>query len=64
VMVGAGAGRHLIGIAGLAALAAAGALARHDHRPRVALLALAGLSVAAIALGLPPGAGPPPGVHP
>jgi hypothetical protein len=33
VMVGSGAGRHLIGIAGLAALAAAGALARHDRRP-------------------------------
>jgi hypothetical protein len=64
VMVGSGAARHLIGMAGLVALAAAGALARHDRRPRVALLALAGLGVAVIALGLPPGAGPPPGVHP
>jgi hypothetical protein len=63
-MAGTGAGRHLMGIAALAALAAAGALARHDRRPRVALLALAGLGVAVIALRLPPGAGPPPGVHP
>ena len=63
VMVGDGAGRHLIGIAGLVALAAAGALARHDRRPRIALLALAGLGAAAVALGLPPGAGPPPGAY-
>lgn len=38
-------GWHLCRLAGLAALAAAGALARHDRRPRVALLALGGLIV-------------------
>lgn len=50
-------GWHLTGLAGMVALAAAGALARHDRRPRVALLALAGLgaAVAGIALGMPTG---------
>lgn len=50
-------GWHLAGLAGMVALAVAGALARHDRRARVALLALAGLgaAVAGIALGLPTG---------
>jgi len=57
---GASVAWHLVGLAGLATLAAAGALARHDRRPRIALLVLAGLcaTVAGVALGLP---GPPPG---
>jgi len=56
-LVGASVGWHLIGLAGLAAFAAAGALARHDRRPRVALLALAGFgaAVAGVALGSPTG---------
>jgi hypothetical protein len=56
-LVGASVGWHLTGLAGLTALAAAGALARHDRRPRVALLALAGLgaAVAGVALGSPAG---------
>lgn len=50
-------GWHLTGLAGMLALAVAGALARHDRRPRVALLALAGLgaAVAGVALGMPTG---------
>jgi len=60
-LVGASVGWHLVGLAGLATLTAAGALARHDRRPRIVLLAFAGLCAtgAGIALGLPPG--PPPG---
>jgi len=56
-LIGASVGWHLLGLAGLTALAAAGALARHDRRPRIALLALAGLgsAVAGIELGWPPG---------
>jgi hypothetical protein len=54
VPVGAPDNWHLVRLAGLAALAAAGALARHDRRPRVALLALMGLGAAlagAVSLG-------------
>ena len=56
-MVNTSVGWHLAGLVGLTALAAAGALARHDRRPRVVVLALAGLAatVAGIALGLPSG---------
>lgn len=59
-LTGASVGWHLVGLAGLTVLAAAGALARHDRRPRIALLALAGLAatVAGLALGM---ASPPPG---
>jgi len=61
-------GSLVTGIAALVVLAAAGALARHDRRPRIALLALVALGVAAIALGLPQGPdaglGPPPGTGP
>jgi hypothetical protein len=64
VLNGASSGRILSGLAGLTALAVAGALARHDRRARVTLLAAVGLGVAAIALGLPPGAEPPPGTGP
>lgn len=55
--VDASVGWHLVGLAGLAMLAAAGALARHDRRPRVALSAGVGLAagVAGIALGAPVG---------
>jgi len=54
---GASVGWHLVGLTGLAVLAAAGALARHDRRARIALLAVAGLgaTIAGLALGLPPG---------
>lgn len=53
-------GWHLPGLAGLAALAIAGALARHDRRPRVALLAIVGLAaaVAGVVLGTPTGPDP------
>jgi hypothetical protein len=45
---------HLLAFCGLTALAAAGALARSDRRPRVALLGLAGLAAtAAFAIGAP-----------
>jgi hypothetical protein len=56
-LTGASVGWHLTGLAGLTALAAAGALARHDRRPRVALLAFAGLAatIAGMALGMPDG---------
>lgn len=56
-LVGAAVGWHLAALAGIAVLAAAGALARHDRRPRVRLLALVGLgaTVAGIALGSPAG---------
>jgi hypothetical protein len=37
---------HFLRLAGLAALASAGALARHDRRLRVAALALLGLAAA------------------
>lgn len=59
-LTGASVGWHLVGLVGLTSLLAAGALARHDRRARVALLALAGLgaTVAGIALGMPH---PPPG---
>lgn len=55
-LAGASVAWHLVGIAGLTALAAAGALARHDRRPRIALLALValGAAVVGIALGWPP----------
>lgn len=48
---------HLLGIVGLTGLAAAGALARHDRRPRIALLASVALAaaIAGIALGWPAG---------
>ena len=54
-LVGASVSWHLTALAGIAVLAAAGALARHDRRPRVGLLALVGLAamVAGIALGSP-----------
>ena len=53
-------GWHVIGLIGLATVAVAGARARHDRRPRVALLFLVGLgaAVAGIALGLPTGPDP------
>lgn len=59
-LTGASVGWHLVGLVGLTALLAAGALARHDRRARVALFALAGLgaTAAGIALGMPQ---PPPG---
>ena len=59
-LTGASVGWHVVGLAGLTALAAAGALARHDRRPRIALLALAGAvaAVCGLALGM---ASPPPG---
>jgi hypothetical protein len=65
VYAGAPFGSQTVGIAALGVLAAAGAMARHDRRPRIALLALVALGVAAIALGFPQGpdslsgAGPP-----
>lgn len=54
---GASVAWHLLGIVALATLAAAGALARHDRRPRIALLATVSLAaaVAGIALGWPAG---------
>ena len=54
-LLGASVAWHLATLAGIAALAAAGALARHDRRPRVWLLALVGLgaTIAGIALGSP-----------
>jgi hypothetical protein len=69
VYAGAPFGSQTVGIAALVVLAAAGAMARHDRRPRIVLLALVALGVAAIALGLPqgptsPGVGPPPGAGP
>lgn len=56
-LVGASVAWHLVGLAGLAVLAAAAALARHDRRPRIAVLALAGLGagVVGILLGWPTG---------
>ena len=59
-LTGASVGWHVVGLAGITALAAAGALARHDRRPRIALLALAGAAATAcgLALGM---ASPPPG---
>jgi len=53
-------GWHLPGLSGLAALAIAGTLARHDRRPRVALLAIVGLAaaVAGVVLGTPTGSDP------
>jgi hypothetical protein len=59
-LTGASVGWHLTGLVGLTTLAAAGALARHDRRPWVGLLALAGLAatVAGLVLGMP---NPPPG---
>jgi hypothetical protein len=47
VLSGEGAIRNVIAAAGLAALAAAGALARHDRRQRIVALALAGLGAVA-----------------
>ncbi len=46
---------HLVGFAGLIAIAAATALARHDRRPRVGVLALVALAaaIAGIVLGWP-----------
>lgn len=54
-LVGASVAWHLAALAGIAALAAAGALARHHRRPHVWLLALVGLgaAIAGIALGSP-----------
>jgi len=51
---------HLVGLTGLILLAAGGALARHDRRPRVVVLAIVGLcaTIAGLALGF---ADPPPG---
>ena len=59
-LTGASVGWHVVGLAGITALAAAGALARHDRRPRIALLAFAGAAATAcgLALGM---ASPPPG---
>jgi hypothetical protein len=55
VLVGGSGGWHLLGLAGLTAFAAAGALARHDRRRRVVVPGLAGLILTAIALDIPPG---------
>ncbi len=53
-------GWHVFGLLGLVTVAVAGARARHDRRPRVALLFVVGLgaAVAGIALGSPTGAAP------
>lgn len=53
-------GWHVIGLIGLVTVAVAGARARHDRHPRVALLFLVGLgaAVGGIALGLPTGPDP------
>ncbi len=53
---------HLLGLAVLAAAAAAGALARHERR--LAFVAVAALGVAVLILGVPPPSQLPPGVEP